>query len=79
MIARFAIAGGVLMIATLFSAEMAAANPVALASTLGASSAAGTLVEKAQWRGCYFWRHECARRWGWGGYRFRRCLRRHGC
>lgn len=28
---------------------------------------------------CRSWRHECADRWGWGGYRFRRCLDRHGC
>jgi hypothetical protein len=28
---------------------------------------------------CRNWRHECARRWGWGSWRFRRCLRRHGC
>lgn len=28
---------------------------------------------------CHRWRNRCAYRWGWGGYRFRRCLRRHGC
>lgn len=28
---------------------------------------------------CRGWRHECASRWGWGGWRFRRCLERHGC
>ena len=28
---------------------------------------------------CYRWRHVCADRWGWGGWRFRRCLRVHGC
>ncbi|MDX2289814.1 MAG: hypothetical protein NW217_13455 [Hyphomicrobiaceae bacterium] len=28
---------------------------------------------------CRIWRHECADRWGWGGWRFRRCLRNHGC
>lgn len=26
---------------------------------------------------CRSWRRECADRWGWGGYRFRRCLDRH--
>ena len=30
-------------------------------------------------RRCWVWRNECARRWGWGGPRFRRCLWRHGC
>lgn len=28
---------------------------------------------------CHYGRHECARRWGWGGWEFRRCLWRHGC
>ncbi len=28
---------------------------------------------------CHAWRRECARRWGWGGWEFRRCLRCHGC
>jgi hypothetical protein len=30
-------------------------------------------------RHCVRWRHICARRWGWGGPRFRRCMIRHGC
>jgi hypothetical protein len=28
---------------------------------------------------CHYWRQECARRWGWGGWEYRRCLRDHGC
>ena len=28
---------------------------------------------------CRHWRHECADRFGWGGFRFQRCLDRHGC
>ena len=28
---------------------------------------------------CRSWRHECAERWGWGTWRFNRCLARHGC
>jgi hypothetical protein len=28
---------------------------------------------------CWAWRKECAARWGWGTWRFRRCLARHGC
>jgi hypothetical protein len=28
---------------------------------------------------CRAWRHRCAERWGWGGWEYRRCLRRHGC
>lgn len=28
---------------------------------------------------CRAWLHECARRWGWGGWHYRRCLGRHDC
>jgi hypothetical protein len=28
---------------------------------------------------CVRWRNICANRWGWGGWRFRRCMVRHGC
>jgi hypothetical protein len=28
---------------------------------------------------CYYWRRECASRWGWGGGDYRWCLGRHGC
>jgi hypothetical protein len=46
----------------------------------GVTGADSTLVETVQWRGrCRAWRHECAHRWGWGGWRYRRCLARHGC
>jgi hypothetical protein len=32
------------------------------------------------WRNrCVRWRHNCANRWGWGSWRFRRCVRHHGC
>jgi hypothetical protein len=37
-----------------------------------------SMVQQAS-RRCWFWRNECASRWGWGGWRFRRCLARHGC
>jgi hypothetical protein len=28
---------------------------------------------------CRWWARECAYRWGWGSWRFRRCMRWHGC
>lgn len=28
---------------------------------------------------CRAWLHECAKRWGWGGRHYRRCLWRHDC
>jgi hypothetical protein len=38
-----------------------------------------SLLETVQYRRCRYWRRECAHRWGWGGWRYRRCLIRHGC
>jgi hypothetical protein len=35
-------------------------------------------VHYPYWR-CRAWRRECAVRWGWGGWRYRRCVRLHGC
>lgn len=56
------------------------------------STGAQSQVEQVHWTGywhrhrwgggwgyCRRWRHECADRWGWGTWQFRRCLRRHGC
>jgi hypothetical protein len=42
------------------------------------------LAEQAQYRPdrynyCRHWRRECAARWGWGSFRWRICVRRHGC
>lgn len=36
-------------------------------------------LNTVQYRRCRYWRRECAFRWGWGGWRYRRCLFRHGC
>jgi len=76
-------------------APLLAASVVAIGlSAAGSSSQAAqlTLLQQLQtnqsfaqpvgyWRGghCVRWRHICARRWGWGGWRFRRCVIRHGC
>jgi hypothetical protein len=39
-----------------------------------------TLIEKAAWAGhCWRWRHICAHRWGWGTWRFNRCMVHHAC
>lgn len=35
--------------------------------------------EGRRFRRCRGWRHECADRWGWGTWRFDRCMARHGC
>lgn len=68
-----------------------AALAVAAIGTLGSANAAplvrpeglatGTgIVEQTQYRPyCGRWRAECARRWGFGGWRYRRCLTIRGC
>jgi hypothetical protein len=38
-----------------------------------------SLVQPARYGRCIEWRHICADRWGWGSWRFRRCLRLHAC
>ncbi len=64
---------------------------LALALTAGAVTSAQALprldglkpvsvMEKAGWRDhCHRWRHICSDRWGWGTWRFRRCMVLHGC
>jgi hypothetical protein len=42
------------------------------------ASATGSVIEKAGWRRCHRWNRKCHRRWGWN-WRYRRCMRRHGC
>jgi hypothetical protein len=45
------------------------------------SVAADSLVQQVHRRGarCWYWRNECALRWGGGTWRYRRCLARHAC
>jgi hypothetical protein len=61
----FAITAGMLMLGTVLPVGVASAAPVALQPTVGVAEGAGLLVEKAQWGYCHYWRHACARRWGW--------------
>jgi len=54
-----------------------------LSSAAGVGSPASqvtrqSLVEPVQFRHCRAWYRECRARFG-GGWRFRRCLARHGC
>jgi len=45
----------------------------------GAQAGPQSSVEHVQFGGrCRAWHRECRARWG-GGWRFRRCLARHGC
>jgi hypothetical protein len=57
------------------------ADVVAPAKAAQPVAAGSSLVEHVYFRGprCHAWRRECAARWGWGTWRWARCLARHGC
>jgi hypothetical protein len=82
MVRKLSFLSGVVIAASLFGMHIASAAVVGTQTTLPGIY---TPVQKAQWRNdgwrrrCHYWRRECARRWGWGGWKFRRCLRRHDC
>lgn len=70
-----ALATGAMLCTSLPSASAAPpATPL-----VGELLSQSTLTEPANYRRyCRRWYRECRVRWGWG-WRFRRCLRRHGC
>jgi hypothetical protein len=64
------------------SASGANAAPAAL--TLLPNIETRSLAEPVAYRTryvnhCVRWRHECRQRWGFGTWRFRRCMSIHGC
>ena len=65
-------------IASLIASGDAQAAPAATQSPLP-GIAAQDLLQPVQWRRCRAARRICAARWGWGGWRFRRCVRTHAC
>lgn len=79
MIGKLTLAAGVIALGTLAGSNLASAASFTPGATGPAVTFDSNLVEKAQWGRCRAWRNECARRWGWGGWQFRRCLARHGC
>lgn len=48
-------------------------------SVPGPTTTERALVTEVQYQGCRAWRRQCARRWGWRGQRYRRCVAWHGC
>lgn len=58
-----------------FATPPANATPISPAAK---NLVAGTAVQTVQMGYCARWFRECRLRWG-GGWRFRRCLVRHGC
>jgi hypothetical protein len=81
MFGKLAVFGGITLLSTITAGSMvASAGPTAIQSVLPEATSADTsVIHKAQWRRCRFWRDECAVRWDWGTWEYRRCLRRHDC
>jgi hypothetical protein len=78
MIKQMTLAAALLAVGAVASPQMSSA--ASFSPVPGINTGDTNLVETVQWRGrCRAWRHECGRRWGWGGWRYRRCLARHGC
>jgi hypothetical protein len=77
MIKKMTLAAGLLALGTFASPQISAAASFSPMPSVAAGD--GGLVQTVHWRGCRYWRHECAQRWGWGGWRYRRCLARHAC
>jgi hypothetical protein len=77
MIRKLTLAASVAALTTLGSL----AGPVAAAPIGPMTPAVGgfTQIEPVQYGVCRAWARECASRWGWGSWRFRRCMRNHGC
>jgi hypothetical protein len=78
MIKKMTLAAGLIALGALAAPQMSAA--ATFSPVPGVNAGDSSLVETVQWRGrCRAWRRTCARRHGWGGWRYRRCLARHAC
>jgi hypothetical protein len=73
-------ASGVVLAGLSLFAVTGTANAAPLALLNAAPEAQQSIVEKAGYRNyCTRSRIECANRWGWRTWRFRRCLSIRGC
>jgi hypothetical protein len=77
MIAKLTFVSSALVLGTLIAPQMSSAASFSPAAGFNASDS--SLVQTVQYRSCGYWRRECADRWGWGTWRWRRCLARHDC
>jgi hypothetical protein len=75
MLQKVAVAGIIAGAGFFYIPQIAGAAGVASPGALVTTS---PVVEHVQYRHCRGWYRECRARWG-GGWRFRRCLARHGC
>jgi hypothetical protein len=72
---KLALIGVIVAAAVFFMPQLSSAAGV---GSPGSQVTRQSLVEPVQFRRCRGWYRECRARWG-GGWRFRRCLARHGC
>ena len=79
MLAKLSLAASLALAAAALASTGAAATTAAQSPIPGVLAANGSLVQKAQYRRCRAWRHECAARWGWRSRQYFRCVNRHGC
>lgn len=56
----------------------AVGSGVATSAPMSRLPTVDSLVEKTHYRYCRRWHSECRYRWGYG-WRYRRCMARHGC
>ena len=75
MVRSLAIASALMVGGITFGAQQAA---VVTIPPVGQILAGQSIVDKAQYRYCRRWNRECRARWG-GGWRYLRCMARHGC
>jgi len=74
------IMAGVVGAGALLALGGANATPASMSGAQSAETPLQALLQPAQWRPyCARWRRICADRWGWGTWRFRRCVYIHGC
>lgn len=78
MSSKYLLAAGALLAGAMLMPLPSHANVAAPAKSVPSVASDSPLVQLAGPR-CWAWRRECAARWGWGTWRFRRCLARHGC
>ncbi len=67
------------VVAVGLSAAATSSQAAQLAPIKGLEAHQSLVTQVDYRRYCWRWRHICADRWGWGGWRFRRCMVRHGC
>jgi hypothetical protein len=72
-------AGACLAVAgVIWGASATSANAAPAYTPIPQAEQNGSVLLLKKVHGCHYWYRECRERWGYG-WRFRRCLRHHGC